>query len=240
MEQEQTQKQTPELSLSAPAAILIAGIIIAGAIIYIGADTQNFAENGEEKTEQPGITLEPVSGQDHIRGNLNAQVIIVEFSDLECPFCKSFHATMKKVMEEYGKNNEAAWVYRHFPLDIHTKARREAEATECAAELGGNIGFWNYADAVFKVTPSNNGLDLRLLPQIAEEIGLDRKAFEECLASERYADFVKQSIDDALNAGARGTPHSIVLTKDGKTAQISGAESFQAVREIIESALKKE
>src|SRR3546814_20902810 len=63
----------------------------------------------------------------------------IEFSDFESPFCKGFHRTMGQVMEEYGQDGKVAWVYRHFPIDsIHSKARKEAQASECAAELGGN------------------------------------------------------------------------------------------------------
>ncbi len=79
--------------------------------------------------------------RDHIRGNPDAPVTLVEYSDFECPFCKRFHPTVKRIVDEYG--GRVRWVYRHFPLDeIHpVKARREAAAAECAAELGGNDAF---------------------------------------------------------------------------------------------------
>ncbi len=126
--------------------------------------------------------VKPVDGEDHIRGNPNAPVKLVEFSDFECPFCKRFHPIMKRLMEEYGKEGKVAWVYRHFPIDsLHSKARKEAQAAECANELGGNEAFWTFTDKLFAVTPSNNRLDLGLLPRVAEEIGLDRAAFEACL-----------------------------------------------------------
>ena len=86
--------------------------------------------------------VKPVSAEDHIRGNVNAAVKVIEFSDFECPFCKGFHATMKQVMTVHEKDGKIAWVYRHFPLDqIHSKARKEAQAAECAAEQGGNKAF---------------------------------------------------------------------------------------------------
>ena len=142
---------------------------------------------------------------------------------------------MQKIISEYG--NEVAWVYRHFPLDIHSRARDEAEATECAALLGGNSGFWKYIDGVFEITPSNNNLEPDLLLTVAEEIGLDRKAFEECLTSDKYANYIEQSITDAVNAGARGTPHSILITKSGEMIPISGALPYSEVKEMVKSAL---
>lgn len=114
------------------------------------------------KTSDESSNVRSVGDSDHLRGDPKATVKVVEFSDLECPFCKNFHRTMQQVMEEYS--DKVAWVYRHFPLDsLHPKARKEAEATECAAELQGNDGFWAYVDKLFEITPSNNGLDPNLL-----------------------------------------------------------------------------
>lgn len=123
----------------------------------------NDAIAGEKKTAVEA-TVAPVVPSEHIFGNANAEIFIVEYSDLECPFCKRFHETMVKVMAQYEKGAQVAWVYRHFPLDaIHSKARKEAEATECATELGGNDMFWKYANKLMEITPSNNQLDPKVL-----------------------------------------------------------------------------
>ena len=150
-------------------------------------------------------------------GNPKAPIMIVEFSDTECPYCKTFHATMHQVIDTYGKTGKVAWVYRHFPIDnIHSKARKEAEATECAAELGGNDGFWKYLDNLYKITPSNNELDLSLLPKIAEDSGLDKEKFVTCLDSGKYADKVEKDYQDAVAAGGQGTPYPVIITKREK------------------------
>src|SRR5574343_1436136 len=107
--------------------------------------------------------------------------MFVEYSDTECPFCKQFHSTLRQMMDEYGKDGKVAWVYRHFPIDgLHPKARKEAEATECANELGGPSKFWEYTNMIYERTPGNDGLDPANLPKFAKEIGLDEKAFTEC------------------------------------------------------------
>ena len=94
------------------------------------------------------VDIPAVSDQDHILGNLNAPVKLIEYSDLQCPFCGRFHPTMQRVVKEYG--DQVAWVYRHFPLEsIHPNARPLANASECAANLGGNDSFWKFVDAVF-------------------------------------------------------------------------------------------
>ena len=132
-----------------------------------------------------------------------------------------------------------AWVYRHFPLDsLHSKARKEAAATECANEQGGNDKFWAYLDRLMEVTPSNNGLDLAQLPVIAEYIGLDRAKFETCLNSGKYDKLIQEQYDDAIASGGRGTPFSIVIAKDGKKAVISGAQSVAGVKSVVDPLLK--
>ena len=256
-----------------PASIIIAALLISGAWIYTAGLKNTGTGNGPAVTPPgtaatEGINIKPVSADDHTLGNPEAPLKIVEFSDLECPFCKSFHPTMKRVMQEYGKDGRVAWVYRHYPLDeLHPKARTEAEASECASELGDNEKFWAYVDRVFAVTPSNNGLDLNQLPDIAEYVSLDKKKFQSCLDSGKYADKIKADVEDAQNAGARGTPYTVFVmnkkikdgvvsfindlnakysgqspifsvSSDGTRIGMSGALPYEDVKSIIEQVLK--
>ena len=145
---------------------------------------------------------------------------------------------MHGLLDEGGLDGEVAWVYRHFPLEsIHPKAPKEAEATECAAELGGNDVFWKYLDRVFEVTPSNNGLDPGLLSEIAEYVGLDRVKFENCLASGKYAKKISDQLEDAINSGARGTPYSILIAPNGDRFVINGAQPYSVIKQVVETAL---
>src|SRR3546814_16796547 len=108
-------------------------------------------------------------------GSPDASVKVIEFSDFECPFCKGFHRTMGQVMEEYGQDGKVAWVYRHFPIDsIHSKTRKEAQASECAEELGGNDAVGAYAEKLFEGNLSNNSLDITRLTHIAADMGHER------------------------------------------------------------------
>lgn len=198
----------------------------------------------EERRRAAAGAVRPVSGEDHIVGSPDAPVKVIEFSDFECPFCKGFHRTMGQVMEEYGQDGKVAWVYRHFPIDsIHSKARKEAQASECAAELGGNDAFWAYAEKLFEVTPSNDRLDLALLPQIAEDIGLDRSSFELCLEGDarggKYAAHIEADFQDASASGGAGTPYTLVIGPSGRIFPINGAQPFGAVKSIIDLALKE-
>ncbi|MBI5005378.1 MAG: DsbA family protein [Candidatus Lloydbacteria bacterium] len=224
-----------------PGAIIIAGIIIAGAVMSSRSNNDAKKDLAKNTPSQSASAekVKPLGDTDHLLGSPSASVTIIEFSDFECPFCKQFHQTMKQIVDTYGKDGRVAWVYRHFPLDgLHSKARKESEASECAAEQGGNTAFWNYADGIFAVTPSNNGLDLNQLPIIAKNIGLDVKAFQTCLDSGKFASRVADNLADAIGSGGTGTPYSIIVTPKGGVFPFSGALPFEQVKSLIEQALK--
>jgi len=245
---------------SVPISIVIAGALIAGAVYFSG---------GGAPAPIGGVVLEPIRGvqdDDHIVGNKNAKVVIVEFSDTECPFCKQFHDTLRQISDEYD-DNDVAWVFRHWPIpQLHPKAPKQAEALECAAEQGGNDAFWRFTNTVFERTNSNNSLDIGVyntpeeipvgqdgrpwytekeprsatdagqLSDIAVELGLDKAKFEECLASGRHADRVARDAAEVQAAGGAGTPHSIMIVGKKQTP-IEGAQSYSTVKQMIDEAL---
>ena len=208
-------------------AILLAGLMVAGAILLKGNRAPSpIPEEGNG--DSAGATqIRPVSKDDHIKGNLNAKIVIVEYSDLECPFCKAFHGTMQRVIEN---NKNVAWVYRHYPIpQLHSKAIREAEATECAWEQGGNDAFWKYTDRIFEITPSNDGLPESELPKIAGELRLDVAAFNVCLESGKFKAKIQADVEDGARAGVRGTPASFIVYKGKVVAEIPGAQPYETV-----------
>lgn len=248
-------------------SIIIGSLIIAGALVYLGSQiglnkgsTKSFGEQLESyqkereqeqiKQEQERIAqldetaklVNPLSSDDHIRGSKDARVIIFEYSDFECPFCKRFHNTLAEVLEEYNTKspNSVAWVYRHFPLEqLHPeKAYREAIASECAADQGGSDMFWAFADRFMELTPSNNQTNLDVvLPQIVSELGLDEAKFNTCLNSDQKTKKVNKDIQNALETGGQGTPWSIVVTKDGQYIPVNGALPVEMIRELLDSVL---
>lgn len=225
-------------NLYIPISILVAGGLIAGALFLSRGD-----EAGNQVAElenSPNLeNINPVTEDDYILGDPNADIVIVEYSDTECPFCKRFHNTMHQVIDQYGADGRVAWVYRHYPIpQLHSNAPKQAEALECAGRIGGNEGFWKYTDRLYELTPSNNGLDMALLPQIAGEVGLDRVAFEGCLNSGEMADLVAEDTQNAVELGGRGTPTSVLVTKNGDKAIIPGAYPYENMVTIIEEALK--
>jgi len=185
------------------------------------------------------VKVDPISATDHIQGNKNARIALIEYSDLECPFCKRFHPTAQQVVDTY--KDQVVWVYRQFPLSqLHSQAKKEAEATECAAKLAGNDGFWKMTTKIFEVTPSNNGLDLTTLPDLAASVGIDKTAFKTCLDSGDMAAKVDAQYQSGVNSGVNGTPGNFLLdTKTGKTVEIPGAVPFDNIKQAIDSMLKQ-
>ncbi len=244
------QQTLAEKLYSPTTAILMSGVLIALAIFFrpVGiALPETQAVKGSATTgalaQAVSVSLEhmkPITSDDHIRGNTSAPLIMVVYSDLECPYCKVFHQTMLQLMNQYGSQGKLAWVYRNFPIaSLHSKAQNEAVASECANLLGGNDIYWKYVDDVFATTNSNNSLDPVFLPKFATELGLNTPAFNECMQSGKFTKKIADSIAEAATVGARGTPFGILInTKTGEKTAIPGAEPIEMVQQLIDSMLK--
>lgn len=240
-------------NLMIPASIILAGFLVATGIYFSNKGNTPAVKNNPANETATNINIKPVSSTDHILGDPNAPIVLVEFSDTECPYCKVFQTTMQTVMSTYGKAGQIAWVYRHFPLSkpdaqgnvLHRKSPKEAEATECVNELDGNTAFWKMLDTIYANTPGNDGLDLAKLPEYAKSAGVDVTKFNTCLASGKYADAVEADFQDGVNAGAQGTPYNVLILK---SALSSSAESTindfvlknGLARNVIISSNKKE
>ncbi|PIX62536.1 disulfide bond formation protein DsbA [Candidatus Uhrbacteria bacterium CG_4_9_14_0_2_um_filter_41_50] len=175
----------------------------------------------------PTAVLAPVTDEDHVLGDINkAKVILIEYSDFECPYCERHHPTMQQIYDTYG--DDIAWVYRHFPLSFHPDAEPAALASECAAEQGK---FWEYADDLF-TNQDSLGDDLYL--QLAADLGLDVDQFTDCYDSEKYADKLASDYNSGVDAGVTGTPATYV---NGQ--KVSGAVPYETFQTIIESYLTK-
>lgn len=232
--------------ISLPLSIVIAGLLIGGGIYLSNKNNSRIDTNAKPNTNtivkeaiKQAANIRPVDANDHVLGNPEAKVVVVEYSDTECPFCKEFHTTMRTIMSDYGSKGNVAWVYRHFPVpELHSKAPKEAEALECAGELGGNAKFWEYTNRIYEVTPSNDNLEPSELTNIAKQIGLSSDKFNTCLESGQYGPRVTADSNDAQSAGAQGTPFSVIVnTKTGDTYPLNGAYPYAEVKNIIDLIL---
>lgn len=178
----------------------------------------------------------PITSADHIRGNKDAKITLLEFSDLECPYCQRFHPTTQEIMKTYG--DKVRLVYRHFPLTFHANAQKEAEASECIAQLGGNDAFWSFVDKIFERTTANGtGFALDKLGPLAAEVGVDQTQFQTCLDSNKYEKLVKDQIADGTTAGVNGTPSTFVINSKGESQTVVGAQPIETFKTIIDQDL---
>ncbi|MCB9809773.1 thioredoxin domain-containing protein [Candidatus Peribacteria bacterium] len=177
---------------------------------------------------------------DYIQGAADAPLTLIEYSDFECPFCKRFHETVGQVMAAYdGKVN---FIFRHFPLSFHEpNATEMAIAVECAGDQKGSEGFYALADEYYTQAGMNKiGLpDGKTVADLAEEVGLDRAAFEACTADGAATrELIKTSIAEASQIGVQGTPGSFLFNpKTGDFVSIRGAQPYANVQAQIEAML---
>jgi protein-disulfide isomerase len=198
------------------------------------------AEGERQANEKAKKVRRVAAPRDHVYGNPNAPVSLIEYSDFECPFCKRFHATAKEIVDAYG--GKVNWVYRHFPLAMHNPgAQKEAEASECVAQLGGNDAFWRFANAIYARTKSNgNGFPLDQLVPLGKEIGLDEKQLKECIDAAKYASRVQEDLNEGIQIGITGTPANFLLRNDtGEVILKVGAQPSDAIKPDIDKLLEK-
>ena len=175
----------------------------------------------------PSGKLAAATKDDHIRGDLNkAEVVLIEYSDFECPFCSRHHPTMLQIMEEYG--DKVAWVFRHFPLSFHPEAVPAALASECAAEQDK---FWEYGDALFV---NQDLLAADYYSQLAGELGLNQSKFDDCFETKKYQDQVDADTASGSTAGVSGSPATFI---NGQL--VSGAVPYASLKTIIDAELAK-
>lgn len=178
--------------------------------------------------------LAEVTSADHVRGDLSkAKVVMLEYSDFECPFCSRHHPTLVDIFSDYG--DDIAWVYRHFPLSFHPEANPAALASECANEQGK---FWEYADALFE---NQDQLGTDYYKSLAKELGLKTSQFNDCLDSAKYQDVIDADVASGRAAGVSGTPATFIdgTMVTGSTGSSVGAAPKSTFTKLIDAALAK-
>ncbi|MCX6787296.1 MAG: thioredoxin domain-containing protein [Candidatus Kaiserbacteria bacterium] len=218
-------------SFTIPIAIILGGLVVAGAVYFSLRPPSTSSGTGN-----PAL-VRPVASNDHILGNPAAPVVIVEYSDFDCTYCKGFDETLRQIIANEGAGGEVAWVFREFPLsEIHPNAFSHARAAECAAQVAGNDAFWKFTNALFMnqpADPANYGT-------LAASVGISSDAFATCVASASLAIDARINADrqNALAVGAQGTPYSLILVKGHAPVVMDGAYSYDAVKQLIDQALE--
>jgi len=231
---------TQQSSVAIPIAIVAGFGLIALAIFFSGigqapVERPTLGAGGEGAPVANEAKIRPVDETDYIRGNPNAPILVVEYSDYDCPFCKQFHETMNQVMNEYGVDGKVAWVYRQFPIaQLHPNAPRISAAALCVGELGGKDAFWKFSDRIFQERGTNEQTNISKLTEYAESAGVSKTDYMSCLESERHQATITASLTDGASAGIQGTPNSFVIVGN-QQAKIEGAQPYAVVKQIIDN-----
>ncbi|MBY0111118.1 DsbA family protein [Patescibacteria group bacterium] len=217
-----------------PGAIIIAGLILAISIYLVRT-------NGVEAPSIGDVNaIRPVTPSDHLVGNPDAPVVVVTYTNTDCVYCKQFQRTMAQIMTEYGTTGDVAWVYRHFPLvAMFPNSGTHAEATECAASIGGSDMFWQFIDALHVAAPASLQFDPKDYGTLLPRLGLDRTEFEKCLNEGRSVRKVESDLTNGLDIGVRETPYSVILIEGAEPITISGALSYLEMGSVLDAAIKE-
>jgi len=170
--------------------------------------------------------LSAVTKDDYVRGDYNAPVTMILFSDFECPFCLRFEDTLKQVMANY--KGKVRLVFRHFPLSFHPEAEKAAEAAECSGEQGK---FWEMHDKIFEANKAGT-MGVAQWKTDAKALGLKTSQFDSCLDSGKYASKIAADEAEGQAAGVTGTPATFI---NGDL--ISGALPYESIKQAIDIKL---
>jgi len=216
-------------------------IIIRDAEDVIGSTQTQQSTQSSLSTNPPSVISISLD-DDPIKGDLNAPITIVEFSDFQCPFCAKFHSTTLPQLEaNYIDSGKVKFVYRDFPIQsIHPNAVPAAIASECADEQGM---FWEYHDLVFENQKKWQGLSGRIMvdtfEQYALELGLNTSDFNTCLESAKYADEVRKDLQDGASYGVTGTPGFFIGNDELGFVKIIGAQPYPVFERLIEDQIAR-
>lgn len=203
--------------------------------------TQNNTQGGGAAAAGGSGQVAALMDDDMKIGSDLAPVVIIEFSDFQCPFCRKFFTeSYQNIKKDYIDTGKVQLVYRDFPLSFHPAAQKSAEAAECAADQGKG---WEMHDKMYleqaKLGSGTVQYTAEDMKKWASEIGLNAAAFNECLDSGKYAGEVQKDMSDGSANGVRGTPAFIIVRRDGsKTVPLSGAQPYSAFKSAIDPLLQ--
>lgn len=189
-------------------------------------DSLNQQPSFQNDNQNQPIATFNIDRNNHIRGDFNAPITLVEFSDFECPFCVRHYPTLNKIFSDY--EGKVRLVYKHFPLGFHPNAQKAAEASECADEQGK---FWEYHDKLFD--NFDLGYSVENFKKWAKDLGLNIGEFNGCLDSGKFAQKVQDDYQEGIEKGVDGTPATFV---NGQL--IGGALPYDSFKQIIDSLLE--
>lgn len=184
-----------------------------------------------------GTRVPDFSAADYYKGDVNADVTLLEYGDLQCPFCARYHETLNQVLTDYqGRVNV---VFRHYPLSFHNNANTLANAAECIGEVRGATGFWKFLDYAFAANDDIADYDMTDMEDMATNLGVDKTAFRSCMDESRYQSVIDSQMRGGTDGGVMGTPHTILVNhRTGRRVMVSGAVPYETLKAELDAILR--
>ncbi len=221
--------ESKKVELTPSLAILVAGVLIAGAVVFTNTRSAPVAPTTNDSPITDTAVSAPTA-EDHIIGSATAPLVLIEYADLQCYYCSVANPTIQRLVTE--SEGKIAWVFRHLPLEsIHPEARPSALASECVAEQLGNDGFWQFANTMYA---NQDKMNSKYYEDTAVGLGANLSQFKSCVASEKFADKIDIQGAEAAQNGARGTPFTILYDSRGQTG-VSGALPYPTFASVIKA-----
>ena len=193
---------------------------------------EEIVKDGKEPPPPERKQVAAPDAQSPFKGGARAKVVIQEFSEFQCPFCKRVGPTLKEIEKEYGDRVKIVW--RHLPLPFHKDAQLASEAAQEVFAQKGNAAFWQFHDKLFESQATPGGLERPSLEKIAQEVGVDMAKFKAALDSNKHKARVESDAKIGNDAGINGTPAFVI-----NGYYLSGAQPAAAFKKIINKALKE-
>ncbi len=218
-----------------PAVIIITGLMIATAIYIITSENYRPPVSRQSQNHQAETTdqILPVNIADHILGNPNAPIKIIEYADFSCSYCAQYQQTLHRIINDYGPTGNVAWVFREFPLPSHPNALQEAQTAQCVAKTAGNDTFWKFADILF----ANQPIKETQLGEYVHRAGANPTKVALCVSDNITNKRILAQRKNAEAIGVNGIPYTVILTPKGIQMSFISAAPYSYLQQHLNAIM---
>lgn len=220
--------------------VVVSAVVIGfGIFVYRSNILKELSPEKKETQHNQNNQINKITENNHILGNPNADLILIEYADFLCIYCKEFHNTMRIIMDQYGSSGRIAWVYRHSPsqTDVNSDSMRLALTSECVAKFFGNSNFWLFVNKIFDDNLPTGQIDKLSIDLALEKLNIDKEKINNCVQNQETLEVIEQDIMDQrylLSADNNfGTPYNVIIPKTGEVMSFSGAIPYVFMEDLI-------
>ena len=215
--------------------IIITGLVVAITVYVVTASNYKASAPKQTQTQHANTSEEilPVNIADHILGNPNAPIKIVEYADFSCSYCAQYQQTLHRIINDYGPTGNVAWVFREFPLPSHPNAMQEAQTAQCVAKTAGNDAFWKFADILF----ANQPIKKIQLGEYVHQASANTTKVALCVSDNITNERILAERKNAEAIGVNGIPYTVILTPKGIQMSFISAAPYEYLQQHLNAIM---